>query len=148
MQFAVEMGFKEESLATNTSINEWKQWKANNCQPNFRQNVQPDPTKSCGPYHPDYARSHPVEPRYNSEVDKGNHDTIGMLVIDRDGNIAGGTTTNGANHKVPGRVGDSPIVGAGCYVDNDVGGAVATGDGDVMMRFLPSSIRIAAVMDD
>ncbi|XP_022110933.1 N(4)-(Beta-N-acetylglucosaminyl)-L-asparaginase-like [Acanthaster planci] len=136
-QFAVEMGFKEESLSTNTSIDEWRRWKDHNCQPNFRQNVKPDPTKSCGPYHP-FNSSSCHRPRYNEEVTRGNHDTIGMIVVDKNGNIAGGTTTNGANHKVPGRVGDSPIVGAGCYVDNNIGGAVATGDGDVMMRFLPS----------
>ena len=49
-----------------------------------------------------------------------------------------GTTTNGANHKIAGRIGDSPIVGAGAYADNTVGAATETGDGDVMMRFLPS----------
>ena len=51
--------------------------------------------------------------------------------------MAAGTTTNGAGHKVPGRVGDGPITGSGSYVDQDVGGCGATGDGDVMMRFLP-----------
>ena len=49
-----------------------------------------------------------------------------------------GTTTNGANHKVAGRVGDSPIIGAGAYVEHGVGAACATGDGDVMMRFVPT----------
>ena len=51
--------------------------------------------------------------------------------------MAAGTTTNGAGRKVPGRVGDGPITGSGSYVDEDVGGCGATGDGDVMMRFLP-----------
>ena len=51
--------------------------------------------------------------------------------------MAAGTTTNGAGHKVPGRVGDGPITGSGSYVDEEVGGCGATGDGDVMMRFLP-----------
>lgn len=51
--------------------------------------------------------------------------------------MAAGTSTNGAGHKVPGRVGDGPITGSGSYVDSDVGGCGATGDGDVMMRFLP-----------
>ena len=67
-----------------------------------------------------------------------NHDTIGMLAIDKAGKIASGTSTNGATFKIPGRVGDSAITGAGSYVDQDVGGAAATGDGDVLMRFLPS----------
>ncbi|XP_041379258.1 N(4)-(beta-N-acetylglucosaminyl)-L-asparaginase-like [Gigantopelta aegis] len=73
-----------------------------------------------------------------SHVNRENHDTIGMVVIDGAGKIACGTTTNGMNHKIPGRVGDSPIAGAGCYVEKGVGGAAATGDGDIMMRFLPA----------
>lgn len=66
------------------------------------------------------------------------HDTIGMVVIDVNGRMACGTSTNGARHKIPGRVGDAPITGSGSYVDQEVGGAAATGDGDVLMRFLPS----------
>jgi isoaspartyl peptidase/L-asparaginase-like protein (Ntn-hydrolase superfamily) len=66
------------------------------------------------------------------------HDTIGMVAIDADGNMASGTSTNGARHKIPGRVGDAPITGSGSYVDQQIGGAAATGDGDVLMRFLPS----------
>jgi N4-(beta-N-acetylglucosaminyl)-L-asparaginase len=65
------------------------------------------------------------------------HDTISMIAIHASGSMAAGTSTNGASHKVPGRVGDGPIVGSGSYVDGDVGGCGATGDGDVMMRFLP-----------
>ncbi|GBG91068.1 hypothetical protein CBR_g51802 [Chara braunii] len=65
------------------------------------------------------------------------HDTIAMAVIDKHGNIAVGTSTNGASHKIPGRVGDGPIPGAAAYADNDVGACGATGDGDIMMRFLP-----------
>ena len=66
------------------------------------------------------------------------HDTIGMVAIDAEGKLASGTSTNGARHKVPGRVGDAPITGSGSYVDQQVGGAAATGDGDILMRFLPS----------
>merc|ERR1719378_1247718 len=66
------------------------------------------------------------------------HDTIGMVAIDVNGNLASGTSTNGANHKIPGRLGDSAIPGSGSYVDQDIGAAAATGDGDVLMRFLPS----------
>ena len=69
---------------------------------------------------------------------KPSHDTIGMLAIDKDRKIASGTSTNGATFKIPGRVGDSSIAGAGSYVDQEVGGAAATGDGDILMRFLPS----------
>ena len=50
--FALEMGFKEEDLHSNASLASWNNWRNNNCQPNFRRNVQPDPTTSCGPYTP------------------------------------------------------------------------------------------------
>jgi len=64
-----------------------------------------------------------------------NHDTIGMVAIDRNGDLCAGTSTTGLAFKIKGRVGDSAIPGAGAYVDNDVGGVAATGNGDVMMRF-------------
>ncbi len=67
---------------------------------------------------------------------EGNHDTIGILAIDKNGDIAGACTTSGAGFKLPGRVGDSPIIGAGLYVDNEVGGATATGWGELAMRTL------------
>ena len=66
------------------------------------------------------------------------HDTIGMISLDSNGNMAAGTSTNGLQFKIPGRVADSALVGSGAYVDNDAGGACATGDGDVMQRFVPS----------
>jgi len=64
-----------------------------------------------------------------------NHDTIGMVAIDAKGDVCAGTSTSGLAFKIKGRVGDVPIPGAGAYVDNDVGGVAATGNGDVMMRF-------------
>ncbi|KAK2437068.1 N-terminal nucleophile aminohydrolase (Ntn hydrolase) superfamily protein [Trifolium repens] len=65
------------------------------------------------------------------------HDTISMAVIDRMGHIAVGTSTNGATFKIPSRVGDGPIAGSSAYVVDEVGACCATGDGDIMMRFLP-----------
>ena len=53
-----------------------------------------------------------------------------MVAIDSKGSMACGTSTNGARYKIPGRVGDSPVVGAGAYCETGVGGAAATGDGD------------------
>jgi N4-(beta-N-acetylglucosaminyl)-L-asparaginase len=67
-----------------------------------------------------------------------NHDTIGMVAVDKDGNICAGCSTSGLSWKIAGRVGDSPIVGSGAYCDNEVGAAAATGVGDVMMRFCPA----------
>jgi N4-(beta-N-acetylglucosaminyl)-L-asparaginase len=62
------------------------------------------------------------------------HDTIGMLAIDDKGNISGACTTSGLAYKMRGRVGDSPIIGAGLFIDNEIGGACATGLGELVMR--------------
>ncbi|XP_072942044.1 N(4)-(Beta-N-acetylglucosaminyl)-L-asparaginase-like [Epargyreus clarus] len=140
-QFAVEMGFHEETLTTPTSKQLWKKWhNEDNCQPNFWLDVTPDPKKSCGPY--TKAPSGYTDKNIQRKIDRFNHDTIGMVAIDKNGNIAAGTSTNGAKYKIPGRVGDSPIPGSGAYADNTVGAATATGDGDVMLRFLPSFLAV------
>lgn len=140
--FAVKMGFKKESLSTSGSESIYNDWKLRNCQPNFWMNVSPNPSMSCGPYEPvTDAQSKSIND-INSFFTSNNHDTIGMIVIDKQGNIASGTSTNGATHKIPGRVGDSSITGAGSYADNTVGGAAATGDGDILMRFLPSFLAV------
>ncbi|XP_037636798.1 N(4)-(beta-N-acetylglucosaminyl)-L-asparaginase isoform X2 [Sebastes umbrosus] len=137
--FAQNMGFVAEDLTTNNSVNIFSQWLKGNCQPNYRKNVFPDPSKSCGPYKPAATVRQNIRGQH---ANAGSHDTIGMIVLDRDGHMAAGTSTNGLTHKVPGRVGDSPIVGAGAYVDSSAGGAAATGDGDLMMRFLPRFVCI------
>ncbi len=70
------------------------------------------------------------------------HDTIGMLAIDSQGNISGACTTSGLAYKMHGRVGDSPIIGAGLFVDNEIGGACATGLGELVMRTCGSFLVI------
>lgn len=72
------------------------------------------------------------------KASSSDHDTIGMCALDVNGGIAVGMSSNGANHKIAGRIGDAPIVGAGGYASNDAGCAAATGDGDITMRFLPA----------
>ncbi len=71
---------------------------------------------------------------YQPEINIENHDTIGMLCIDASGIMAGGCSTSGLAYKMEGRVGDSPIPGAGLYVDGNVGGAVATGLGEKVIK--------------
>ena len=66
------------------------------------------------------------------------HDTLALLVLDANGDIAGGCSTSGWGYKLPGRVGDSPILGSGLYVDNEVGAAGASGQGEVIMRYCGS----------
>lgn len=63
-----------------------------------------------------------------------NHDTMGTIAIDRQGNLSGMCTTSGMGFKMRGRVGDSPIIGSGLFVDNEVGAAVATGQGEEIIR--------------
>ena len=67
-----------------------------------------------------------------------NHDTIGMVALDNSGNISGGCSTSGMAYKMHGRVGDSPIIGAGLFVDNEVGAASATGVGEEVVRIVGS----------
>jgi isoaspartyl peptidase/L-asparaginase-like protein (Ntn-hydrolase superfamily) len=66
------------------------------------------------------------------------HDTVTMLCLDHSGNLAGACSTSGLAYKIHGRVGDSPIIGAGLYVDNNVGAAGATGVGELVMQTLTS----------
>lgn len=167
--FARMMGLPYESLNTLKSQQIWRNWHKNKCQPNYWNSVLPDAEKGCGPYRPEKDLKQEQHSKltktgtcnldtesliHNSKaeetcsdnnnklLDKWHHDTIGMIVVDHNGNIFAGTSTNGATHKIPGRVGDSPIVGAGAYADNEVGAAVATGDGDILMRFLPSFLAV------
>lgn len=71
---------------------------------------------------------------YKPIVNIENHDTIGMIALDTSGNLSGSCTTSGMAFKMHGRVGDSPIIGAGLFVDNEVGAAVATGHGEEVIR--------------
>lgn len=75
---------------------------------------------------------------YKPKVNIENHDTIGMIALDMQGNLSGACTTSGMAFKLHGRVGDSPIIGAGLYVDNEVGAATATGHGEEVMRVVGS----------
>ena len=79
------------------------------------------------------------------EISEQNHDTIAMIGVDPEGNVYGGCSTSGWGFKVPGRVGDSPIIGSGLYVDNEVGGAGATGIGENVMRYCASFMIVEAM---
>ncbi|WP_299666594.1 N(4)-(beta-N-acetylglucosaminyl)-L-asparaginase [uncultured Polaribacter sp.] len=80
--------------------------------------------------------------KYTPVINIENHDTISMLVIDEAGNLSGGCTTSGAAWKMHGRVGDSPIIGAGLFLDNDVGAAAATGLGEAIIRTAGSAMVV------
>jgi len=73
---------------------------------------------------------------------QGNHDTIGMVAMDNNGDVCGSCTTSGLGWKIHGRVGDSPIIGAGMYADNDVGAACATGKGEAVIKICGSMLIV------
>ncbi len=81
--------------------------------------------------------------KYTSKpIDKNNHDTIGMVAMDSNGNLSGSCTTSGLGWKIHGRVGDSPIIGDGMFVDNEVGAACATGKGEAVMKICGSMLIV------
>lgn len=123
-QFAVEHGFKKEKLLTPESEKAWHKWLKT-------AKYKPDINSETKTYDPNTAPG-----------SKGNHDTIGMLAIDAKGNISGACTTSGMAWKIHGRVGDSPIIGAGLYVDNEVGGATSTGVGEEVIRNVGSFLVV------
>lgn len=111
-QFALENGFKKENLLTEEARQVWLNWKKN----------------------PEY----PV-----TSWDKYiNHDTIGILALDGQGNLSGACTTSGIGMKMHGRVGDSPLIGAGLFVDREIGAAAATGVGEEVIRVAGSHLVV------
>ena len=80
--------------------------------------------------------------KYEPVVNIENHDTIGMIALDANGNLSGACTTSGMAFKMHGRVGDSPIIGAGLYVDNEIGAATATGHGEEVIRTVGSHLVV------
>ena len=83
-----------------------------------------------------------IESKYQPRINIENHDTIGMLAIDKNGDISGACTTSGLSFKMPGRVGDSPIIGSGLFVDNEIGAAVATGLGEEVVKTVGSFLVV------
>lgn len=79
---------------------------------------------------------------YKPIINIENHDTIGMLAMDSNGDLSGGCTTSGLAYKMHGRVGDSPIIGSGLYVDNEVGAATATGVGEEVLKTVGSYLIV------
>ncbi|HUS00259.1 MAG TPA: N(4)-(beta-N-acetylglucosaminyl)-L-asparaginase [Chitinophagaceae bacterium] len=110
LQFAIANGFTKTNLLTPKSERDWKEW----------------------------LKKAEYKPVINIEKqltgDKNNHDTIGMIAIDATGNIGGACTTSGLAYKLHGRVGDSPIIGAGLYADSEVGAATSSGMGEEVIR--------------
>ena len=83
-----------------------------------------------------------IDQDYRPIINIENHDTIGMLCIDKNNNLSGACTTSGLAYKMKGRVGDSPIIGSGLFIDNKIGGAVATGLGEEVVKTVGSFLVV------
>jgi N4-(beta-N-acetylglucosaminyl)-L-asparaginase len=125
-RFAREVGFAEDDLLTERARNAWLRWRAS-LSPGDDY-LTPDQSEEGWS---DFGLSDAWEGRRN-------YGTINCCALDASGNLSGVTSTSGLAFKVPGRVGDSPIIGAGLYVDNDVGAAGSTGRGEAVIKICGS----------
>jgi N4-(beta-N-acetylglucosaminyl)-L-asparaginase len=116
-QFAMLQGFPLETLHTPESVAQWEK---------MRPKARPAPQSPMG-------------------APEGSHDTVAVLALDRKGSLGGVCTTSGLAHKLPGRVGDSPLIGSGLYVDNTAGAAGATGTGEEIIRIGGSLLIVEAM---
>ena len=123
LEFAKKWGFKEENLLTEKARKIWLRWKENHSD-----------RDDWGP--PDHLKeSEGMSALFEGWPEVEHHyGTTNVLAVDANGDVAGITTTSGLSFKIPGRVGDSPIIGAGLYVDNEVGAAGATGRGEDVIK--------------
>jgi N4-(beta-N-acetylglucosaminyl)-L-asparaginase len=130
LRFALEQGFEKVNMLTPQSEKAWKEW--------LKKGVY-DPTAT------DKLLRDAGMKAENFPGQKNNHDTIGMVAIDAKGNLGGACTTSGMAYKMHGRVGDSPIIGAGLFVDNEVGAATSSGVGEEVVRIVGSHLVVESM---
>jgi N4-(beta-N-acetylglucosaminyl)-L-asparaginase len=133
-RFALRMGFVEENLLTDEAREIWLRWKQNNSRNDDWLNDDESDFPPAA-----HTRAQPTQPF--------TYGTINCSGVNAEGMLASCTTTSGLSYKIPGRVGDSPIVGAGMYVDNEVGAAGATGRGEAVIANC-SAYEIVRAMSD
>jgi len=128
LQFAISQGFKPENYMTDKSKKDYLNWlKTSKYEPVSNRENQGD-----------YFRKR----KANIPGGPENHDTIGILALDSKGNLSGACTTSGMAYKMHGRVGDSPVIGAGLFVDNEVGAATSTGVGEEVVKIVGSHLVV------
>jgi N4-(beta-N-acetylglucosaminyl)-L-asparaginase len=131
-QFAVEQGFPlEEEKLSDEAKKAYEEWLKKS---QYKPVINIENSKGQNAFAPT---------RFSNNI--LNHDTIGMIAIDAQGNLSGSCTTSGLAFKMHGRVGDSPIIGAGLYVDNEVGAAVATGVGEEVIKICGTHTVVEAM---
>ena len=136
LRFALAHGFKKEDLLTDAARQEWLRWREqmsdiDDWGPPVRGRVPA--YEAPAQTRPQAARDPDLDPRTWPEKRWG---TINCLALDRAGDLSGITTTSGLAFKIPGRIGDSPLVGCGLYVDNAVGAAGSTGVGEECIKIV------------
>ncbi len=121
LEFAKSWGFQEENLLTDKARERWLQWREAHSD-----------RDDWGP--PDHLKGREEQGASLDHELAYTYGTTNVLAVDAAGDVAGITSTSGLSYKIPGRIGDSPIIGAGLYVDNDVGAAGATGRGEDVIK--------------
>lgn len=120
-QFALENGFAKESASlSEDATNAYKKWLEKS---KYQPEINIENKKNHGPFAPAFF-----------EDGSPNHDTMGLVAMDINGDMSGAVTTSGMAFKIHGRVGDSPIIGAGLFVDNEIGAATSSGVGEEVIR--------------
>ena len=131
LQFALAMGFEKQNLLTDEAREIWMQWKHE--LSDIDDWITPEDRLPA---------SMRQEDRAAATAMLRHHGTINCNALDANGNLAGVTTTSGLAFKIPGRVGDSPIIGAGLYVDNNVGACGSTGRGEANLKTCASFLCV------
>ena len=129
LQFALANGFTKENLLTPESEKAWKEWLKTS---------KYDPKITVQQLEEKIKKEKQKNEQQQWPIPKLNHDTIGMVALDANGNLSGACTTSGMAYKMHGRVGDSPIIGAGLFVDNEAGAASSTGVGEEVVKICGS----------
>ena len=127
-KFALELGFKEQNLLTDQSRQDWLRWKATL---NPTDNWLNPPPRGGRPPAPEPDGTHVY---HDAQGVAHTYGTINLNAVTASGDVASVTTTSGLSWKIPGRVGDSPIIGAGQYCDNEIGAAGSTGRGEANIK--------------
>jgi N4-(beta-N-acetylglucosaminyl)-L-asparaginase len=131
-QFAVEQGFTlEPDVLSESAKKAYDEWLKKS---EYKPVINVENTKGQNAFAPTHLSNGSL-----------NHDTIGMIAIDAQGNLSGSCTTSGLAFKMRGRVGDSPIIGAGLYVDNEIGAAVSTGVGEEVIKVCGTHLVVEAM---
>jgi N4-(beta-N-acetylglucosaminyl)-L-asparaginase len=136
LKFAKQWGFQEEDLMTEKARKIWLRWK---------ENISDKDDWGA----PDHLKELEKDEAYWHDFPEIEHHygTTNVLAVDVNGDVSGITTTSGLSYKIPGRVGDSPIIGAGLYVDNEVGAAGATGRGEDVIKSCASYYMVMRMKD-